>query len=79
MKIPYKIEQVKLAMENFEKGYKGVYKCSFCDNVYTIPANRRRHELQGHINKDEKFSCKKCANEYSSRDSLTRHLKKCVT
>jgi len=77
MKIPYKIEQMKTAIQNFEKGYKGEYKCNFCDNIYTIAANRRRHELQAHVNKDQKFTCKTCDNEYSSRDSLTRHLKNC--
>jgi hypothetical protein len=78
MRIPYKIEQLKTAMENVEKGNKGEYKCNFCENIYTIAANRRRHELQNHINKDQKFKCSKCSNEYSSRDSLTRHLKNCM-
>lgn len=79
MRIPYKIGQLKLAMERVEKGFKGAYKCSFCDKVYTITANRRRHELQTHINKDQKFTCTKCGNEYTSRDSLTRHLKICTS
>jgi DNA-directed RNA polymerase subunit RPC12/RpoP len=74
MKIPYKIAQLKTAMENVEKGYK----CSFCDKVYTIAANRRRHELQTHINNDDRFSCTICGSEYRSRDSLARHLKNCV-
>ena len=78
MKIPYKIEQIKTALKNVENGYKGEYKCKFCDNIYTISANRRRHELQKHINKNQRFCCDKCGNKYSSRDSLTRHLKKCV-
>jgi hypothetical protein len=78
MKIPYKIAQLKTAMENVEKGYKGEYKCSFCDRVYTIAANRRRHELQNHINNDDRFSCTICESEYRSRDSLARHLKNCV-
>jgi len=77
MRIPYKIEQLKTALENVEKGHKGEYNCSFCENVYTIAANRRRHELQAHLNKDQRFSCEKCKNEYMSRDSLTRHLKNC--
>lgn len=77
MKIPYKIKQIETALQNVEKGYKGEYRCNFCDNVYTIAANRRRHELQAHLNKDQTFECTKCGNEYKSRDSLTRHLKIC--
>lgn len=77
MRIPYKINQIKQVMERMQKGFKGEYKCSFCENVYSIAANRRRHELQAHINKDQKFVCNACNNEYTSRDSLTRHLKIC--
>ena len=31
MKIPYKIEQLKKAIENYDKGDKGEYKGKFCD------------------------------------------------
>jgi hypothetical protein len=77
MKIPYKIDQIEKAFENLKTGAKGKYKCNFCEKTYTISANRRRHELSIHIKNNVKFSCEKCKNEYSSRDSLTRHLKKC--
>ena len=62
MKIPYKIEQIKVALENVEK-------------VYPTSANRRRHEVTSHISKDTKYICEKCKKEYTSRDSLTRHIK----
>ncbi len=78
MRIPYKINQLKIAIDAAQKGHKGEYKCSFCEKIYTIAANRRRHELQAHINSDERFTCSTCKNEYRSRDSLTRHLKNCV-
>jgi hypothetical protein len=77
MKIPYKINQIEVALENVKKGYKGEYKCGFCDKIFTISANRRRHELNLHIQNDERFVCN-CGNEYTSKDSLVRHLKKCV-
>ena len=77
MKIPYKIKQLETALEKVEKGFKGEYPCGFCDKVYTIAANRRRHEVQAHINNNERFSCS-CGNEYTSKDSLVRHLKKCL-
>lgn len=77
MRIPYKINQLKQAMERVEKGHKGEYKCNFCENIYTIAANRRRHEVQAHININQLFTCEVCGNEYRSRDSLIRHLKIC--
>ena len=77
MKIPYKINQLNKVLENAEKGYKGEYKCNFCNKVFTISANRRRHELNSHIKNDERFLCS-CGNEYMSKDSLTRHLKNCL-
>lgn len=76
MKIPYKINQLNDVLEKSEKGYKGEYRCEFCNKIFTIAANRRRHEVNLHINNGEVFSCK-CGNEYTSKDSLTRHLKKC--
>jgi len=75
MKIPYKIEQIKIALKNVEKGHKGEYKCSFCDKIYPTSANRRRHEVTSHISKDTKYKCEKCKKEYTTRDSLTRHIK----
>jgi hypothetical protein len=75
MKIPYKIEQIKIALKNVEKGHKGEYKCSFCDKIYPTSANRRRHEVTSHISKDTKYKCDKCKKEYTARDSLTRHIK----
>lgn len=75
MKIPYKIQQIKIAFENAEKGYKGEYKCSFCNKVYVTSANRRRHEVTSHISKGVKYNCEKCKKEYIYRDSLTRHIK----
>lgn len=77
MRIPYKMDQINMAIEKVAKGHKGEYKCSFCDKIYTIAANRRRHEVQAHVNKDQRFPCAKCGNEYTSRDSLVRHLKIC--
>jgi hypothetical protein len=76
MRIPYKIEQLKNALEKAQKGYKGEYKCSFCEKIYTISANRRRHEVHQHIIKDQCFLCI-CGKKYMSRDSMKRHLKNC--
>jgi DNA-directed RNA polymerase subunit RPC12/RpoP len=77
MKIPYKINQLETVMKHMNDKGEGSYKCNFCDKVYTLAANRRRHELTSHIKKDQLFTCTRCSNEYMSRDSLVRHLKKC--
>jgi hypothetical protein len=77
MKIPYKIEQIKAVIDAMNTKVKECYKCKFCEKTYNVPSNRRRHELNQHINKDQRFSCDRCGNEYTCRDSLTRHLKKC--
>jgi hypothetical protein len=77
MKIPYKIKQIEDAFEKTEQGHKGEYSCSFCDKIFNIAANRRRHEVNIHINNEERYSCA-CGLQYTSRDSLTRHLKKCT-
>ncbi len=75
MKIPVKQNQIKVVMDNFEKGWHGQYKCNFCDNIYSNASGRRRHELKMHINKNQKHTCDVCNKTYDSKDSLTRHLK----
>jgi hypothetical protein len=69
MKIPYKINQINKAIDEFNKGWKGEYKCLFC------PQGRRRHEKQIHINNNILHKCNRCNKEYEYRDSLTRHIK----
>jgi uncharacterized Zn-finger protein len=78
MKIPYKIQQIEHVLQKTKEKVTGEYKCNFCDKIYTIAANRRRHELIEHINKNQFFSCTICSNTYKTRDSLARHLKNCL-
>ncbi len=52
MIIPYKINQVKTAIEKADKGLDKRFKCKYCDLDYAAPSGRRRHELQIHINSD---------------------------
>jgi rubredoxin len=75
MKIPYKIQQLQNAMDVWQKGWSGQYKCSFCDLVYSSPQGRRRHEKKVHTGENTVFTCHLCDNKYEYKDSLTRHLK----
>jgi hypothetical protein len=74
MIIPYKINQVATAYKKLGEPLEPNYKCSFCDAAFTYPSNRRRHE-RGHLEEGSKFKCEKCPLEYTSRDSLQRHVK----
>lgn len=73
MIIPYKINQIEIALEKAKKGHKEKYKCNFCKNEYSSPAGRRRHEKKEHIEKGKVFVCDLCDNTYKSKDSLNRH------
>ena len=73
MVIPYKIDQITTALCKAERGHTDKYKCSFCENVYSNPAGRRRHEKKEHIDKGTIFTCEICDKTYKSRDSLQRH------
>jgi hypothetical protein len=75
MKIPYKIEQIKKVLEEFNKGWNCKYKCFSCESIFSSPQSRRRHEKHTHINNNTLYTCEICYKEYEYRDSLTRHLK----
>ena len=75
MKIPYKIEQIEKAFNEWNKGWKGEYKCSFCDSIYASPQGRRRHEKHIHIKNNVFHKCEICEKEYEYKDSLIRHFK----
>lgn len=75
MIIPYKIDQIKKALEVAKKGNSETYKCHFCDKIYAHSSGRRTHEKKEHINKGVEFCCELCDNKYKSRDSLRRHMK----
>lgn len=75
MKIPYKKNQIKLVMKEFEKGWNEEYKCNFCENIYASASGRRRHEKQIHIANNQLHTCTICNNTYDYKDSLTRHIK----
>lgn len=49
MKIPYKINQVKIAKQKQENGIKRRFKCHYCDSDYANPSARRRHEKNIHV------------------------------
>ena len=74
MIIPYKINQVKKALELVEIGNNEKYKCNFCYKEYASPSGRRRHEKKEHICVGEYFKCF-CNKTYKSKDSLNRHIK----
>ncbi len=48
MKIPYKIEQIKLAKLRSQEGITRKFKCHFCEEEYASPSGRRRHEKSKH-------------------------------
>lgn len=48
MKIPYKIEQIRIAKEKYKIGIKRKFKCHHCENEYANPSGRRRHEILKH-------------------------------
>lgn len=48
MKIPYKIDQIKIAYEKYEKGITRRFKCKYCNLDYASPSGRRRHEKSEH-------------------------------
>lgn len=49
MKIPYKINQIKLVKENHQKGITRRFKCHYCELDYANPSARRRHEKTVHV------------------------------
>jgi len=73
MLIPYKIKQMENCISKSKEKWEGVYKCHFCDNIFSDYSGRRRHELNQHINKGQLFQCDLCERTYKSRDSLKRH------
>lgn len=75
MMIPYKINQIEMAIDNSKKEWNLKFKCSFCDSEFTDNSGRRRHEKNQHIEKGQTHKCKFCEKEYNTRDSLTRHIK----
>lgn len=52
MKIPYKINQIKTALQKTKTKPTIRYKCKFCDKTYANPSGRRRHEKKEHLNPD---------------------------
>lgn len=52
MLIPYKINQVELAIEKAKKGLDRRFPCSKCDDDFASPAGRRRHFKNFHENTD---------------------------
>lgn len=75
MKIPYKRNQIDTVINKWKLGWKGEYKCNFCENIYSNSQGRRRHEKHIHISIGIKHKCETCDAEYDYKDSLTRHLK----
>lgn len=73
--IPYKINEIQTALEKAKLGYNHKFKCNFCENLYSSPSGRRRHEKKEHINKGQMFVCSTCLLTYKSKDSLNRHIK----
>lgn len=49
MKIPYKINQIKIAKEKQKIGITRRFKCHYCDFDYANPSARRRHEKLEHV------------------------------
>ena len=75
MIIPYKINQINVALEKMNKGNNITYKCNFCDNIYSAPSGRRRHEKKEHIENGVFHKCdiELCERTFKSKDSLNRH------
>jgi len=48
LQIPYKINQIKTAIEKSKIGLKRRFSCKFCSNDYANPSGRRRHEKKVH-------------------------------
>ena len=49
MMIPYKMDQVKTALEKAKMGLTRRFTCKYCTNDYASPSGRRRHELKVHL------------------------------
>jgi hypothetical protein len=77
MIIPYKINQIKVALEKYKEGNNQTYKCNFCEKNYANPSGRRRHEKKEHIEKGVLFFCniELCKRTFKSKDSMNRHIK----
>ena len=52
MLIPYKINQVKIALERMEEGSDARYPCKICEADFASPSGRRRHFKNFHENTD---------------------------
>jgi transcription elongation factor Elf1 len=75
MIIPYKILQMENALFKMSEKWDRRFKCNFCNDDFSDPSGRRRHEKKCHIDKGTKYKCDKCDKEYLSKDSLNRHMK----
>ena len=49
MRIPYKINQVRIAKERAEMGLSRRFQCPYCYKDYANPAGRRRHVKKSHV------------------------------
>ncbi len=75
MIIPYKKNQIDIALDKAKKGNNEKYKCYYCDKIYANPSGRRRHEKKEHTQNNIIFICNLCDRTYKSKDSLQRHKK----
>jgi hypothetical protein len=75
MIIPYKINQINVAINKSKQKWTKRFKCNFCKKDFADASGRRRHEKIQHINKGEKHICNLCNKSYNSLDSMKRHIK----
>lgn len=52
MLIPYKKNQIEVAIQKAEEGITRRFKCSSCDFDFASPSGRRRHFKTVHENTD---------------------------
>ncbi len=74
MLIPYKINQIKSALSKMGQKTGNRYNCSHCNQTFSSPANRRRHEKDKHLNTNG-HKCTKCDKVYKDGGSLNYHIK----
>ena len=75
LRIPYKMDQIKNALEKEKEIRTERYDCTYCDKSYATQQGRRKHERDVHKIKENEliYRCSVCNKTFKYEESKIRH------